>query len=159
MYRGHVFTQTIRPDKIRNALYTLKYVLQNPLYEDVVLNKTWIQDSCEQDQDLWDSLVTEPSNEDMVQPGDKANDRGHISVDEQNDQEDHENQVEDERTRLSGLPFDSCIQPKDSIAEQKQILNIAPGEGKKPQSFIYDKHAEELSFPQLFPKRSIWFFL
>lgn len=37
-YRGHVFMQTIRPRKIKNALHNLKCVMKNPLYEDVILN-------------------------------------------------------------------------------------------------------------------------
>ena len=151
MYRGHVFSQTIRPDKIRTALRILKYDLHNPLYEDVLLNENWIQESCEHDQDLWDSLVTNPITEDIFEHNGNDSSTADISADDQENQTEQDNEIEDERTKLSGLPFDSCIQPKDIVAEQKHILNIAPGEGKKPQSFISDKHAEELSFPQLFP--------
>lgn len=58
---------------------------------------------------------------------------------------------EDERSRLSGIPFDSCIQPKDITTDKNVTLNIAPGENKRPKSFYEDEKSEELSFPHLFP--------
>lgn len=60
-------------------------------------------------------------------------------------------QTLDERSRLSGLPFSPCLQPKDISADTDVILSIAPGEGKRPKSFEHDEKSEELSFPHLFP--------
>ncbi|XP_075526543.1 uncharacterized protein LOC142558274 [Dermacentor variabilis] len=36
------------------------------------------------------------------------------------------------------------------IWDEDKFLVIAPGEGKKPLSILYDEHAEELSFPQIY---------
>ena len=130
---------TIRPRKIINALNILKNQLHNPHYKDVLLNENWIEDSEESDPDLWDSLVHDDEQE------------GHVNNEQLSggESDDTDDEREDERTKLSGIPFDSCIQPKDILHDG--ILSMAPGEGKKPISFIHDKCAEELSFPQLFP--------
>ena len=140
-YRGHVFLQNIRPQKIENALHILKDVMKNPLYNDVTLNENWQNDSIENDSKLWDTL-TNQSN-DNNEPA---------SDDNENDEE-----VEDERSRLSGLPFNSCIQPKDISSDTNLILNYAPGENKRPKSFHSDENSEELSFPQLLPSGKFGF--
>lgn len=62
-----------------------------------------------------------------------------------------ENEEENERSRLSGIPYNTCIQPQDLSSEDNIILSIAPGEGKKPTGFDDDKFSEQLSFPHLFP--------
>ena len=36
----------------------------------------------------------------------------------------------DDHTELTGLQFDSCLQPKDLSADKEFLLNLAPGEGK-----------------------------
>ena len=64
---------------------------------------------------------------------------------------DNEEQQQDVRTKLAGLPYDSCLQPKDLSADSDFILSLAPGEGKKPESFHSDQFSEELSFPNMFP--------
>ena len=186
-YRGHVFSHTVRPRKVRNALRTLKHDLKNPLYDDVIINEHWMEECMQHNQELWESL-TDPANaavddrqhkptgqqeaeedsrqqtvtEQLMQQNHQGehveevatkqgkNQNNTNNVPEKQDQQ-VEEEVEDERSKFSGLPFDSCIQPKDHV-QDSQILNIAPGEGKRPQSFFADKHAEELSFPQLFPR-------
>ncbi|XP_060596137.1 uncharacterized protein LOC132750210 [Ruditapes philippinarum] len=140
-YRGHSYNSTIRPSKIIDALVLLKNQLQNPLYEDVLLNENWIEDSSNEDSDLWDSLV--PANQSVNSHDNKE------QLTESEEETDKEDEHEDNRSKLSGIPFDTCIQPKDIVNES--VLSIAPGEGKRPVSFAQDKYAEELSFPQLFP--------
>lgn len=54
---GNVFIQNIKPRKIENALHNLKFVMKNPLLEDVILNDNWTQEDQEEDDYLWISLV------------------------------------------------------------------------------------------------------
>ena len=145
-YRGHVLMQNIRPQKIRDALSLLKYGLSNPLYDDVVVNEDWESSSRAADSNLWDALTREPNNietEDI-----EGNDEG-----SDEDEENKEDAIpyEDENSKLRGLPFDSCLQPKAVTADTNLMLNVAPGEGKKPEPFEKDQNSEELSFPHLFP--------
>ena len=77
-------------------------------------------------------------------------------IDKSDQEADHDNEKdllpeEDERSRLSGLPYDTCLLPKDLQPNCDAILSIAPGEGKRPQAMEIDIHSEELSFPNLFP--------
>ena len=138
-YRGHVFLQNIRPRKIENALHILKNVMNNPLYSNVTLNQNWATEAQQNDANLWNRLTNQYSddNDDNV--------------------DDSEVEEEDERSRLSGLPFSSCIQPKDISTDTNLILNYAPGENKRPKSFHIDEHSEELSFPHLFPSGKFGF--
>ena len=64
-----------------------------------------------------------------------TNTQHHNDIDSDEDQVDdsNEQEVEDERSRLTGLPYDSCLLPKDRTADSNFILSIAPGEGKKPK--------------------------
>jgi DTW domain-containing protein YfiP len=36
-----------------------------------------------------------------------------------------------------------CLQPKDLSADKEFLLNLAPGEGKKPVGMFSDKHNEQ----------------
>ena len=139
--------QNIRPQKIRDALSLLKYGLSNPLYDDVVVNEDWESSSRAADSNLWDTLTREPNNietEDI-----EGNDEGSDEDEEENQEDAIPN--EDENSKLRGLPFDSCLQPKAVTADTNLMLNVAPGEGKKPEPFEKDQNSEELSFPHLFP--------
>lgn len=131
--------QNIRPQNIENALITLKDVMKNPLYQDVTMNDNWRQDCEATDRSLWQNLTGE-NDEHLVE-----------SDPEDKDKPEEEEEVEDDRSRLSGIPFDSCIQPKYITSDSNVILNLAPGEGKRPRSFYEDEHSDELSFPQLLP--------
>ena len=150
-YRGHVVMQNIQPYKIKQALQLLKHGLQNPFYRDVLINEDWEETNATQHSQLWSSLIAVPdADEDTAQEEDPC------EIEEQipDDQEDL-NVVEedDERNGLTGLLFDSCLQPKSTVdsGNENYMLNIAPGEGKRPQPFETDENAEELSFPHLFP--------
>jgi hypothetical protein len=37
---------------------------------------------------------------------------------------------------MSGIPYNSCIQPKDLNTDKNVILSIAPGEGKITQTVL-----------------------
>lgn len=98
-YRGHAFQQNIRPQKIHDALHLIKNSLQNPLYKDVIINDDWQQQNCQNDEELWTAL-TAPLNEE---------------TNDQCEEECEADECEDERSKLSGIPFDTCLQPKDLI--------------------------------------------
>lgn len=68
----------------------------------------------------------------------------------------------DEQDEIEGLP--ECTDLNDPVQvatamtlaqhtliwDEDKFLAIAPGEGKKPLSILYDEHAEELSFLQIY---------
>ena len=145
-YRGHVLMQNIRPQKIRDALSLLKHGISNPLYDDVVVNEDWERSSRAADPNLWETLTREPNNKETEDT--EVNDEG-----SDEDEENKEDAIpeEDENSKLRGLPFDSCIQPKAVTVDSNLMLNVAPGEGKKPEPFEKDQNSEEISFPHLFP--------
>ena len=58
MYRGHVYSQNIRPQKIMDALYILQHTLGNPLYADIAVNESWQRDSNADSPELWGSLTS-----------------------------------------------------------------------------------------------------
>jgi hypothetical protein len=55
------------------------------------------------------------------------------------------------------LIYDSCLQPKDISADKDFLLNLAPGEGRRPIGMFADKHSEEMAFPTLFPSGTFGF--
>lgn len=154
-YRGHVVMQNIRPFKIKEALHLLKYGLQNPLYKDIRIEEDWEAISQESDPDLWASLTLEPNSHNIEDIN--TVDHG-VAEETDSEQESDSEAQEDEMSKLSGIPFDSCLQPKAAVDNKNVLLNIAPGEGKRPQAFETDEKSEELSFPHLFPQWEIWFF-
>lgn len=118
-----------------------------------------MKESGENDYNVW-SALTESSQHVTNTPADQhfdeksdLNENNDSETDEQNvDNDSQAEEVnEDERSKLSGLQFNTCIQPKDLCKDNEMILTVAPGEGKKPISFEVDKQVEELTFPQLFP--------
>ena len=146
-YRGHVLMQNIRPQKIKDALNMLKHGLSNPLYDDVVVNEEWERSSREADSSLWDTLTREPDN--AARDGVERNHEG--SNDDSDEEEEGNREEEDENSKLRGLPYDSCLQPKSITEDSNFVLNVAPGEGKRHEPFEKDQNSEELSFPHLFP--------
>lgn len=154
-YRGHVFLQNIQPQRVLHALHTLRSI--NPLYSDITVDPEWMQNSSLDSPELWDSLSSplEKSSQEsssvnviplttpVIHPSTSTGNTAEYDYDE--------NEEENERSRLSGIPYNTCIQPKDLSSEDNIILSIAPGEGKKPKGFDDDKFSEQLSFPHLFP--------
>ena len=49
--------QNIQLYKIKQALQLFKYVLQNPFYKDVLINKKWEETNERQHSELWASLT------------------------------------------------------------------------------------------------------
>ena len=117
--------------------------MNNPLYSNVTLNQNWATEAQQNDADLWNRLTNQYSDDNEPVSDDNV--------------DDSEVEEEDERSRLSGLPFSSCIQPRDIFTDTNLILNYAPGENKRPKSFHIDEHSEELSFPHLFPSGKFGF--
>ena len=143
-YRGHVRIHTVRPQKIEDALHCLKYDLKNSLYDDVIINENWKEKSEEGNPDMWNSLTGTQSECHEQEREDSSE-----SMSQKEDQK--EDEEEDPRTKLGGIAFDSCVQPKDISAESNLFMSYAPGENKRPKAFREDDNSEELSFPQLFP--------
>ena len=157
-YRGHSLSQNIRPQKVKDALNSLKYGLQNPLYAHVLLDEEWEKNSAERDPSLWENLTgSNVALADLsgTEVDDENDDEDESEVDEEDG--DREDKIEDVRSKLNGLPFDTCLMPKDMSSDKNFILSIAPGEGKHPLGLESDEHSEELSFPQLFPSGKFGF--
>jgi hypothetical protein len=114
-YRGHVIPQSIRPLKIMESLH-LKNVHKNPHYQD-----NWPEDSIEDDPQLWEALISKCTSNNCTtlhvlpiasnetdQPSDQR---------QESDYEGNDNEIED-RSEVNGLPFDSCLQPRDISADK-----------------------------------------
>lgn len=106
------------------------------MYSDVILDEHWTDHAQDENPELWDALLGsyDENDEDLEAESDQEN-----------------TTTDDERSRLSGLQFNTCIQPKDITADNNLLLNYAPGENKKPKSFHTDENSEELSFLTSFP--------
>jgi hypothetical protein len=143
-YRGHVMVQHIRPWKIMGALQHLKTVERNPHFEDIVINEHWQKDCWADDEQLWEALTAEDTSttEAVHVTPSTSGDNNDNTPDEVASSDDIDDEIED-RTELTGLPFDSCLQPKDLSADKEFLLNLAPGEGKKPVGMFSDKHNEQ----------------
>ena len=61
-YKGHYMYDYVRPDKVISAIQWLK--ANNPLYKDVLINQSWVNDSLAIDSELFTGL-TEPTEESM----------------------------------------------------------------------------------------------
>ena len=158
-YRGHSIMQNIRPKAITDALYMLKYTLKNSLYEGVHINEHWIDDSQQQDPELWNALTGTP---DVV----TASGNGSVESDNGEHDDDEEENTEDERSRLSGLPFDTCLQPKDVSPSSNLILSVAPGVGpifrgdELPMSvshrkiWVLPQTPKKCQFKEIFPEQN-----
>lgn len=153
-YRGHVFLQNIQPQRVLHALHILQSI--NPLYSDITVDHDWMQNSSLDSPELCDSLLSplEKSSQESsslnVTPLTTPVIHSSTSTRDTAEYDNDENE-ENERSRLSGIPCNTCIQPKDISSEDNIILSIALGEGKKPKGFDDDKFSEQLSFPHLFP--------
>lgn len=142
-----------------------KNVHNNPLYNDITINEHW-HEICEaENPNLWEHLtneesdnfpetLTENQNSNSTQNSvkNKESEKG-----EEDEDTDEDNNDETIHNKLSGLPYDTCIQPKDLTTDTDFLLSLAPGEGKKPLSIHTDKHGEEMSFPHLFPSEKFGF--
>ena len=154
-YRGHVIKQSVRPWRVLQALYHLKHTAKNQHYSDVEINEHWDEDAAHDNEELWSSMTAKEESADEnsfhIKPSDV--DKTTSSTDDINDSDqEEENYDQEETAQLRGLPFDSCLEPKDISSDKDLLLSIAPGEGKKPVSLYSDKNNEELAFPTLFPK-------
>ena len=145
-YRGHSYMENVRPKVVMDSLYVLKNTLKNRLYSDVDIDESWNSNSERENSLLWKSL-TSPSETSSAEEA--HNEEG--DSDEKEEWPNEDDEVEDERSKLSGLQFDTCLQPKDASTNLNAVLSVAPGEGKRPQPMEMDDNSEELSFPHLFP--------
>ena len=130
-YKHHYDYETVRPNKIIDAVNWL--VANSDLYkqEGININKTW----------TWSE-----SAEIQEEGNDKSND-SKKEVDDSKKDVDEWDETEDSDDQPKGS-LDTMMQ--NVMEETRDILSMAPGEGGKPLSIFMDKHSEELSFPTLF---------
>ena len=140
-YRGS-YMENVRPKVVMDSLYVLK----NRLFSDVDIDESWNSNSDRENSLLWKSLTSPPETSSAEEAHNEEGDS-----DEKEEWPNEDDEVEDERSKLSGLQFDTCLQPKDASTNINAVLSVAPGEGKRPQPMEMDDNSEELSFPHLFP--------
>nr|XP_055075157.1 uncharacterized protein LOC129454640 [Misgurnus anguillicaudatus] len=140
-YKGHYEYKYVHTDRVRNAL---KYLIRcNKWYIDVEINERWVN-----------SLDEPPYNVDCDEM--QELDAEVEYCDEHNDPEE---ETEEDMTYIkeqSGLLSDTSLQPVDvgsEIIDQhfKDVLNVAPAEGKSPVKLLSDKTNEAKCFPVLYP--------
>ena len=85
------------------------------------MDEHWTDHARIEDPQLWNALLGTYDENDEDQ--------------EEESDDEHHPPVDDERNRLSGLQFNTCIQPNDIAADNNILLNFAPGENKKTKSF------------------------
>ena len=122
-FNGHVYFEPVSPEKLKNALVYLK--ANNKFYEDVNININ----------DLPPELLNFDENEE-------------INIELQDDETDFETNANPLDSFRQGAS-ESCAFPHSLTNE---YIEIAPGEGKKPENIMLDKNCEELSFPHLLSK-------
>ena len=120
-FSGHVYFEPVSPAKVEEALLFLQ--ANNPFYADIDINV--------------DSIPAELLNLD-------ENEDIEIELEVEDDLETTSNPLDNFRQGAS----ESCTFP-DNL--NNEFVEIAPGENKKPENIMLDKHCEELAFPQLFP--------
>ena len=151
-YRGHVIKQCVHPWRVLQALYHLKHTVKNPHYSDIVINEHWDEDAAHENEELWSSMT---ENEEQAEENSFCISPADVDIVENSTDNtvgsDEEEEDQDNTAQLRGLPFDSCLQPRDMSSDKDLLLSIAPGEGKKPLSLYSDKNNEEMAFPTLFP--------
>jgi hypothetical protein len=65
---------------------------------------------------------------------------------------DEEDDFSEDEAEIPAGVIDSMLTPSDFVndSEREHILNVAPGEGKRPLSVFKDKYSEELAYPGIF---------
>ena len=153
-YHGHVFFETVRPVSLDRLLRFLKE--NNPLYLNVVV-KTEIIPPHFSLSNVFDSSCEQSMNGDFV-----VNNVVHVQemVKDINDAipifiDDKKETIEEAASYLDdyrSIANETCLvslNPQTSV--DNDCINIAPGEGKQPNSILSDQFCEELAFPFLFP--------
>ena len=81
------------------------------------------------------SCLIEGCDDDDESNDDKSND-DNTNDDKTND--DNNEETDDEETdALKGIPYNTCLQPSSHVYTGKEIISVAPGEGKQPISFFH----------------------
>ncbi|CAG2189231.1 unnamed protein product [Mytilus edulis] len=115
-YRGHVKQQSVRAWKVLQALYYLKSFTL--------------------------SLNAQPNSQAVHVLPSLTESRDESDDDNPKDDDTDNDELED-RSKLTGLPYDTCLQPKDMSANKDFLLNITPGE-ERNQLACQIKDQEEM---------------
>lgn len=134
-YRQYYLYNTIRPEKVMNALIWLK--CNNPLYTDVLINDQWYAE-----------LEKHAELSALVQDADVEGDCVEKGSDDELDLE-AEQKCLDSKAEITALPYGTCVEI-EKIDEA--VYSIAPGEGHKPVYIVGDEKFETSCFPNFYPK-------
>ena len=150
-YKGHVYFEPVRPEKIRDVLQYLK--ANNYLYADTEV-------------DMENVPIELCFVDDVSVPTNSSNDVSHIdyscsAIYEEMSDSDTSDSDDDSDTyiRAKANPLDNdrivsnetSMLPKFPIQAGLDNINIAPGEGRTPIPIFSDDNCEEMAFPHLFP--------
>ncbi|XP_057292445.1 uncharacterized protein LOC130621150 [Hydractinia symbiolongicarpus] len=128
-YRGHVVFQSVRPELLNEALQYLKNF--NSFYSDVLIR---MDNITQEFLSLCDTDAMVDTNEFSVT----------VDIDDDN------LEAENPLSMNCASSDEMCVIPNFQNPDD-EVLDIAPGENKQPQSFFSDQYCEELAFPFLFP--------
>ena len=129
IFTGHVYFESVRPNIVEAALNYLK--ISNPFYSNILINIDNINNELLSISDT-DAMVNQ--------------DEYPLEIDN-NENLEEENPLDSECVRSDEM----CTIP-NIYHNDCNILEMAPGENKKPLPFFNDDFCEEQAFPFLFPK-------
>ena len=119
-FKGHVYFEPVRPQRVRAALEFLQKV--NPLYQDVLISDTNF-------------------NPDLLSIGKKTL-KSEIDFEIESDDE--------LETTLNPLNTHRHATDESLVIENENLLELAPGQDKGTTHILFDKKCEELAFPKIF---------
>ena len=124
VYRGHVVFEAVRPDVVINVLEYLR--IANHLYQDIIIDETQITEEllCLDNEEEHPIIL---ENDNLLEETENIQDENRVGA--------------NETALISTIPNNF----------ENESLNIAPCEGKKPISIIYDEFCEEMAHPYLLP--------
>lgn len=139
-YKNAYMSEHIHPLKIQNAI---KYLITTELYKkhDIKMSDEW----------LIDHKLNSDGTLNYIPNIKDINDEAENDDDEKFEKKNSDNISDeewDERTVEEQHEHGNTDTMLDDFTNQG--LTIAPGEGKRPRSMLYDEDATELSFPSIF---------
>jgi hypothetical protein len=138
-YETAPFTENVRPHAIITALH---WLLRNgPVFQDaqIQIDETWLE-TMMRDQHTVEQLFTE-----FVNTGSTDAD---CNVDDNENATDSDHYSEVDETERPQGNMDTMLD--EAEYDNSQVLEIAPGEGRKPLSLFQDPDAEYMAFPTIF---------
>jgi len=132
LFRGHVYFESVRPEYIRSASGYLKN--SNPFYSNILIKVDNIDKELLSLSDI-DAAVEVDCFPTLLEANENSDDL------------ERENPLQDECTNTDEM----CAIP-NIYSEDQGVLDLAPGENKRPEPFFQDNYCEEQAFPYLLPR-------